>query len=379
MVAGVTAGTEKVGATEAARAPHVKRGVLLTPRERVRRALLRQAPDRVPIHDHPWASTVTRWQAEGLPTGVVLADYFGFEIGSLAADCTPRLPVQVVSEDEEHVVIRDQYGSLTRDYRDGGTTPEMIEPSVRTRDDWERLKPRLQPDDSRVDWDSVRTQYVRERAAGRFVVFTNGVGFNRLMRYMRTDDILLAIAAEPEWICDMYDTIARLVMAMCDRMLAAGIAFDGAWLSCDLGYRNALFFSPRHYRAQHHPMMCRLGAFFAERGLPWILHSCGRVYELLPELIESGVTCLQPLEVKAGMDVVALKRQYGDRVAFMGGIDVRAMTADDPRVLEEEVATKVSAAKVGGGYLYHSDHSIPKNVSLAQFQRVLDLVRRYGD
>jgi uroporphyrinogen decarboxylase len=60
------------------------------------------------------------------------------------------------------------------------------------------------------------------------------------------------------------------------------------------------------------------------------------------------------------------------------------MAAADPndlptwQALEEEIATKVTAAKAGGGYLYHSDHSIPKNVSLAQFQRVLELVRRYG-
>ncbi|MBI3973647.1 MAG: hypothetical protein HY332_20420 [Chloroflexi bacterium] len=350
----------------------------LTPRERVRRALLRQEPDRVPIHEHPWASTLTRWRAEGLPAHVPPADYFGFEIAALSANCTPRLPAQVVAEDADHITVRDEYGSLVRDYRDKATTPEMIEPAVRTRDDWERLKPRLRPDDTRVDWDAARKRYEHERAAGRFVVFSNGVGFNRLQRYMRTDELLMAIGTDSEWVRDMYDTIADLVMVMCDRMLQRGFAFDGVWLSCDLGYRNALFFSLRHYREQHHPMMCRLGAFLAERGLPWILHSCGRVYELLPALIESGVACLQPLEVKAGNDVIALKRQYGDQIAFMGGIDVRVMAGDDPHALEEEIATKLTAAKPGGGYLYHSDHSIPKNVSLAQFRRVLELVRYYG-
>lgn len=332
----------------------------------------------MPVHDHLWPATVARWHAEGLPPGAAPEDHFGFAIAALSADCSPRLPVEVVAEDEDHIVVRNEYGAVARDFRDKATTPEMIEPAVRTRDDWERLKPRLLPDDTRVDWDAAWAHYAREQAAGRFIVYSNGVGFNRLQRYLRTDDLLLAIGTDPEWVRDMYDTIAALVLAMCDRMLGRGFAFDGVWLSCDLGYRNALFFSPRQYRAQHHPMMCRLGAFFAERGLPWILHSCGRVYELLPEFIESGVTCLQPLEVKAGNDLVALKQQYGDRIAFMGGIDVRLMTTDDPQALEQEIATKFAAAKPGGGYVYHSDHSIPKNVSLAQYRHVLDLVRRYG-
>jgi len=82
--------------------------------------------------------------------------------------------------------------------------------------------------------------------------------------------------------------------------------------------------------------------------------------------------------VKAGMDLVALKKQYGDRFSFMGGIDVRAMADPDPAVIEAEIAAKIPVAKEGGGYIYHSDHSVPSNVSFAQYQRVMALVREYG-
>ena len=76
------------------------------------------------------------------------------------------------------------------------------------------------------------------------------------------------------------------------------------------------------------------------------------------------------------MDVVALKQQYGRDMAYMGGVDVRLMT--DAMAIEQEIARKVPAAMKGGGYIYHSDHSIPKNVSFAEYEHVLDLVRRYG-
>jgi len=176
----------------------------------------------------------------------------------------------------------------------------------------------------------------------------------------------------------MYEADADLAIAMYEIMAAGGFEFDGVWLTCDLGYRNGLLFSPRHYEEQLRPTMRRLFQYFRGKGLPVILHSCGCVRDLVPRFIEDGLTCLQPLEVKAGMDLIALKREYGDRLAFMGGIDVRAMADSDPRVIEEEIKTKVSFAKKGGGYLYHSDHSVPHNVSLAQYRRVLELVHKYG-
>ena len=99
---------------------------------------------------------------------------------------------------------------------------------------------------------------------------------------------------------------------------------------------------------------------------------------MIPYFIEDGLTCLQPLEVKAGMDLLELKDKFGSRMAFMGGIDVRAMADTDPLVIENEIRTKIPEAKKGGGYIYHSDHSVPNNVSLEQYCRVMELVGEYG-
>jgi len=62
----------------------------------------------------------------------------------------------------------------------------------------------------------------------------------------------------------------------------------------------------------------------------------------------------------------------------MGGIDVRAMAHPDPAMIEREISTKIPFAKKGGGYIYHSDHSVPSSVSFEQYRRVIELVRKYG-
>ena len=66
------------------------------------------------------------------------------------------------------------------------------------------------------------------------------------------------------------------------------------------------------------------------------------VQAFIPELVEAGFTFLQPLEVKAVMDVIELKKDFGHQLAFMGGIDVRKMAQPDPSVIEEEIRTDVS-------------------------------------
>jgi uroporphyrinogen decarboxylase len=73
--------------------------------------------------------------------------------------------------------------------------------------------------------------------------------------------------------------------------------------------------------------------------------------------------CLQVIEVKAGMDLLDLHARYGDRISFMGGIDVRTLYTNDRAVIDAELAAKIPAVKKGFGYVLHSDHSIPNTVS----------------
>ena len=351
----------------------------MEPRERVKRALDHREADRIPIHDSPWQATVDRWRTEGLPSGVSPADYFGYELCGFGADTSPSFPIEVLSEDDEYIVERTIYGGIRKNHRDYSTTPMIIDYPCKSREDWERIKPRLKPSDYRVDWVSGLRNFHREYSRGRFITYNAPVGYDKIQNYVASPRLLKAVLKEPEWVTDMYWTDAKLVMEMCDRMIRGGFKFDGVFLFCDLGYRGGLFFSPKHYEEQLHPVFKELCRFFHSRGMYVLLHCCGKVKDLIPYFIEEGIDCLQPLEVKAGMDLIELKEKYGDKISFMGGIDVRLMALDDPRPIEEEIKRKITVAKEGGGYIYHSDHSVPKNVSFKQYRRVIELVKKYGN
>lgn len=350
----------------------------MTPCERIKIVLSHKEPDRVPIHDSPWGATVDRWRGEGLPSGMSPADFFGYEIASFGADTSPQFLVEVLHEDEKYITERTSFGGVRRNHRDYSTTPEIIDWPCKSRGDWEKVKVRLEPSDKRVDWVSGLQAFNRERSRGRFIMYWAAVGFDKIQSYVKTDELLKAVVRDPGWVIDMYETDAKLVMDMCERMINGGFKFDGAFLGCDLGYKNGLFFSPKRFEEQLHPVFKKLCSFFKSRDMPVFLHSCGRVKDLIPYFIEEGISVLQPLEVKAGMDLIELKESYGDKMTFMGGIDVRLMALEDPKPIEEEVRRKITFAKEGGGYIYHSDHSVPKDVSFKNYQHVINLVRKYG-
>ncbi len=351
----------------------------MTPRERVRLALAHVEADRIPIHDSPWGATISRWHNEGLPDDIPDEEYFGFELRGFGADLSPMYPVRVIERSPEYIVETTPYGATRKDHRDHSTTPELIDYAVKTRADWEAAKLRLQPSYTRVDWVSLKHGYEKAWADELFVTYNAICGYDGCQAYIRSDELLPLLLTDPDWVRDMIETQADMAIEMAKILLSEGYEFDAAFLYNDMGYRKAPFFSPRLYRELVQPADKRMCDFFHSQGMPVILHSCGNVKPLIPDLIDAGLDCLQPLEVKAGMDLVELKREYGQHLAFMGGIDVRAMNDPDPRAIEQEIATKVTAAKVGGGYIYHSDHSIPNNVSFQQYQRVLELVRKYGE
>lgn len=97
---------------------------------------------------------------------------------------------------------------------------------------------------------------------------------------------------------------------------------------------------------------------------------------LVPDLVDIGIDALNPLEVKAGMDSIDLKRRYGDQLTLHGGIN--AQIWDQTDVIIGEMERLIPVLKENGGYIFSSDHSIPNSVSLENFQRIVAEAKRLG-
>jgi len=102
------------------------------------------------------------------------------------------------------------------------------------------------------------------------------------------------------------------------------------------------------------------------------MHSCGYIEPLLPYIVETGIDCLQAIEIKSGMDLVKLFRRYGEKISFMGGIDVRVLYSNNRSLIDAELEAKIPLVKKGFGYALHSDHSIPQTVNYETYKYFIE-------
>jgi len=101
------------------------------------------------------------------------------------------------------------------------------------------------------------------------------------------------------------------------------------------------------------------------------------VKAILEDYIEIGLDAYNPLEVKAGLDAVELRRQYGHRLGFCGNSDMQVWESGNRDAIKREVLRKLNAAK-GGGLIFQSDHSVSSAVSGQSYDYVVKLVREFG-
>ncbi|HEY3416379.1 MAG TPA: uroporphyrinogen decarboxylase family protein, partial [Armatimonadota bacterium] len=259
-------------------------------------------------------------------------------------------------------------------------TPEHVDFDCTTPQRWEEIykPPLLEFDPERVYLQSSREKLEQARAKGKYAMFS-GLHVYEQLRGMLGDVVMLeSFALEPEWIQDICETVTTFYIRHCDYLFNEAGQPDGAFIYEDLGYNKGLFCSPTMYRELIMPSHKRLFDYFHGRGMPVILHSCGKVAEAIPAIIEAGVDCLQPMEAKCGQNVVELAKQYGDRLSFMGNIDVRILEEGDKAAIEAEVAGKMEAMKeLKAAYFLHTDHSVSPKVSFDSYKYMLEVYREH--
>ena len=145
----------------------------------------------------------------------------------------------------------------------------------------------------------------------------------------------------------------------------------------DVAYTKDMFFSPDYWRKYCKPGVRTIADICHSYGLPVIYHGCGNITRIIKDFIEIGVDALNPLEAKAGLDVLDLRRKYGHRIGFCGNMNVIEWANKSREELKAIVLRKLNAAK-GGGFIFQSDHSVPHSVSSSNYEYVINLIRDYG-
>jgi uroporphyrinogen decarboxylase len=355
----------------------------MTGRERIGRILRREPVDRIGLFEHFWGDTQKKWTAEGhIRAGEDLATHFGFDMTTCwCFNMTADLDFEpvVVEETEETVLTRDGNGALLRRHKLHDATPEHVDFEVKDRTRWEeRIGPLLQPERRRINFDGYRAAKDHAAATERFFCWGGVNVFECMHPVCGHEHMLVGMALDPDWVKDMASTYAELTISLMEILFDECGAPDGIWFYEDMGFKQRPFMSPAMYGDIIQPAHARTFDYAHSLGLPVIVHSCGFVEPLLPGLVEAGMDCLQVIEVKAGMDPLRIKREFGDRIALCGGMDARNLVANDRRAIDAELQAKIPVLREGSGYILHSDHSIPDTCDYETYRFFVDEGLRLG-
>ena len=199
-----------------------------------------------------------------------------------------------------------------------------------------------------------------------------------IWRILGTENVLIKMAENPTEMERFTERLGDFLVGIVKGQIeAAGNKLTGLYIWGDVAYRRGMMFSPVYYRRVYKPQLKRLCDEVHAAGLKVIYHGCGNASAVYEDMIEAGVDCYNPLEAKADLDVLALKRKFGKSWTFNGNIDIRVLSTNDHNQVRQEVLRKLNAAK-GGGYIIQSDHSVSGDVDASTYDYFVRLVREHG-
>jgi uroporphyrinogen decarboxylase len=335
----------------------------LTSEERVLRALRREEPDRVPHFE--WV--IDRKVREAILPGCRSHNEFGARMGHDAVLVDPNFRKESVGPGR----WRSEWGFVTQD------TPEEhgieVESPIQTLADFEQY---TAPDPYAPGRYASIEKALVDYPGKAVIVHLNDV-FSLPRYWMGMENLLYAIAAEPELVRCLVDLSVNLNLKMAKEVAARGvkIVYTGDDYAGNLGP----LMSPRHFRALFYPGLCRVMAGFKELGLMVIKHTDGRLWPIIDMIVDSGIDCLDPIDPQAGMNLGEVKAKYGQRIALKGNVDcAQLMTFGTPEEVFEATKEALRQGAPGGGFILSSSNSIHSAVRPENYLALMQSLREWG-
>ena len=346
-----------------------------------------------------WAGTIRRWFEQGLPQVEPVPDKISDGIAIMAnkniysqmekagdvnvqpvfgldqyltkfpVDYSPMFEVEVIDKTETHIIYRDEYGVTNKNDINITSLPMELEHPVKDRRSWEEykqyysaetIKKRLPP-----AWkdlaERLRTRDFPIRLGG-----TNGgfLGFPR--QIMGITHYMMALYDDPGLIHDICDTFLNFLLNYYGA-IAADVDIDCLLIWEDMAGKGGSLISPDHFREFLTPAYKSMVSFAGDAGIDIILtDSDGYVEDLIPLIVETGVTGMYPFERAAGNDILRIRKNFPD-FQILGGIDKRVLFEDSSIERIDAELGIVKEMLEMGRYIPHIDHFVSQDCTWQNF------------
>ena len=318
------------------------------------------------------------WRAAGVSEAEIGMTAFGWDyvpVCGLAGYTGARTGMQgiVLSDTPEKTLAIDAMGRHTELIKSTATIPLPLDFPVTKPDDWLRIKHWYAFDESRIDRDRLAQQ---KKAWDQGVLTLIGIpgAFDQPRELLGEANLCIACYEEPEMLADMLETFADTAVKVIERV-GEIVPIDCLTVHEDMAGKSGPLFGPSQIREFFKPYYLRVWEAARAYGAKLFSQdSDGDVSPILGELCECGLNCIHPMEPVGGNDIVELRKKYGKKLCFKGGINKHALLHGKEAV-KKELEYRLAPLLMHGGTIFGLDHRIPNGVPIETYRYYVALGR----
>jgi uroporphyrinogen decarboxylase len=197
--------------------------------------------------------------------------------------------------------------------------------------------------------------------------------FERAWSLRGMEPLMVDMLEAPAFVDELLEAVADFQCGILEESLRYDI--DAVMFGDDWGQQNGLLFGLRHWRRFIKPRIARMYGLVKRAGKAVIIHCCGKVQELFPELIELGLDVFNPFQPEV-MDPWEMKDRFGRELAFYGGVSIqRLLPFGTPEQIRDEVGRLSEGVGQDGGYIIAPSHAMPGDIPLENLLAFIEAVR----
>ena len=326
----------------------------------------------------PLHVTEKEWRAQGASEAEINMTAFDWDYVPtvwLAGDIGARTGIQnsVTVNNDELMTGTDRYGRRFKLVKKTATIPLPLDYPVSCEEDWHSAKRWYEFSEDRINVDALIRQK-QSRDNGALTMIGIPGAFDEPRQLMGEEGVCIACYEAPELLRDMLETFADTAVRVIERV-GKYIKIDCVHVHEDMAGKSWPLFGPTQIREFFKPYYSRVWeAAKASGARLFSMDSDGDMSPILGELIECGLNCIHPMEPVGGNDIVELRKKYGHKLCFKGGINKHALL-HGPEAVRRELEYRMSPGLMGGGTIFGLDHRIPNGVPIETYRYYVDLGR----
>ena len=319
-----------------------------------------------------------QWLAQGASSEEITLEAFDFDYVDVVncggnTDLMGGVTPTVIEETSEYIIKIDEYGRKTKLCKGFATIALPLDYPVKDMDSWLKVKPWFEFNENRINWDKVDAA-LKAQKEGALVLASIPGGFDLPRQLMGEEEVCYCYYDQPELMIDILDTLTNTSMQVLDR-ISDKVTIDNLMVHEDMAGKSGPLIGPNLIKTFIKPYYMKIWDMLSSKGTKLFSQdSDGNMNPVVDEFLDSGVNIMYPAEPAAGMDIVKLRKKYGNKLAFKGGIDKHVLR-QDKAAIGKELEYKLQPLMQAGGNVFGLDHRIPNGTSIENYRFYVDTAR----